>query len=69
MTPDIPTYPKPKSAAISAVNETVSKSIAKPDAFSKSGTISNTKTRVRTTSVKPGNRRGRKRDPRNIQWY
>jgi hypothetical protein len=63
---DIPTYQKPKSEV---VNETVAKSIAKPNAWAKPGTMSNAKTHVRTMSVKPGRQRRKKHDPRNITFY
>jgi hypothetical protein len=71
-TETIPTYPAPKLEAVPAKPLTaVEKSLARPDAFAKPGTIGQQKTRVRTTTVKPksGRQRQKKRDPRKIHWF
>ena len=67
----IPTYPAPKKEAVPVKPQTaVERSIAKPDAFAKPGTLGN-KTRVRLLSAKPksGRQRKRKHDPRKIHFF
>ena len=67
----IPTYPAPRKEEVPVKQTAVERSIAKPDAFAKPGTVGNVKTRVRTTSVKPksGRQRKRKHDPRDVRFY
>jgi hypothetical protein len=66
---DIPTYPAPHKESVTIKKTAVERSLARPDAWSKPGTIG--KTQVRTTAVKPksGRQRSRKQDPRKIHWF
>jgi hypothetical protein len=67
----IPTYPTPKREEVPVKQQTaVERSLSKPDAWAKPGTISG-KVQVRTTTVKPksGKQRQKKRDPRKIHWF
>ena len=66
----IPTYPALKKENVPVKPLTaVERSLAKPDAWAKPGTIG--KTQVRTTSVKPksGRQRRKKHDPRKVHWF
>ena len=66
----IPTYPPLKKEEAPAKPLTaVERSLARPDAWAKPGTIG--KTQVRTTALKPksGKQRQKKRDPRKIHWF
>lgn len=71
----IPTYyPVPKREEVSVnqighVQTAVERSLARPDAWAKPGTIG--KVQVRTTSVKPksGRQRRKKHDPRKIHFF
>jgi hypothetical protein len=67
----IPTYPPLKKEPVPVRQTAVERSLARPDAFSKPGTIGQQKTRVRTTAVKPksGRQRTKKHDPRKIHWF
>ena len=77
MTPStitIPTYPplkkeEPPVKQSGHVQTAVERSLAKPDAWAKPGTIG--KVQVRTTTVKPksGKQRKRKHDPRKIHFF
>ena len=66
----IPTYSAPKREEVPVKQTAVERSIAKPDAFAKPGTLGN-KTRVRLLSAKPksGRQRKRKHDPRKIHFF
>jgi hypothetical protein len=66
----IPTYPAPKREEVPVKQTAVERSIAKPDAFAKPGSLGN-KTRVRLLSAKPksGRQRKRKPDPRRIHFF
>ena len=66
----IPTYPTPKREEVPVKQQTaVERSLSKPDAWAKPGTIG--KTQVRTTAVKPksGRQRKKKLDPRKVHWF
>ncbi len=70
----IPTYPPLKKEEVPVkqighVQTAVERSLARPDAWAKPGTIG--KTQVRTTAVKSksGHQRQKKRDPRKIHWF
>ena len=66
----IPTYPTPKREEVAVKQQTaVERSLSKPDAWAKPGTIG--KTQVRTTAVKPksGRQRKKKLDPRKVHWF
>ena len=66
----IPTYPPPKpEEAPTKPLTAVERSLARPDAWAKPGTIG--KVQVRTTTVKPksGRQRQKKKDPRKIHWF
>ena len=66
----IPTYPPLKKEEVPVKPLTaVERSLARPDAWAKPGTIG--KTQVRTTAVKPksGRQRTKKHDPRKIHWF
>jgi hypothetical protein len=72
----IPTYPPIKKAEVPVKQQTaVERSLARPDAWAKPGTIGNVKgnvkTWVRTTALKPksGRPRRKKRDPRDIHYF
>lgn len=61
---------KPKILRPEELNPTVAKSVAKPDAFTKPGTISHAKVRFRPTNEKRmGRPRKRKRDIRDVLYY
>lgn len=69
-----PTYQPPSAPA--AVNSTVAKSISRPDAFSKPGSMGKTSTKsagVRFRALKyqrgPGRPRKHARDARDVQYY
>jgi len=66
----IPTYPAPKREEVPVKQTAVERSIAKPDAFAKPGSLGN-KPRVRFLSAKPksGRQRKRKPDPRRIHFF
>lgn len=69
-TDTIPIYPPLKKEEVPVKQQTaVERSLARPDAWAKPGTIG--KTQVRTTAVKPksGRQRTKKRDPRKIHWF
>jgi hypothetical protein len=69
-TDTIPIYPVQKPEEVPAKQQTaIERSLARPDAWAKPGTIG--KVQVRTTSVKPksGRQRQKKRDPRKIHWF
>ena len=68
----IPTYPAPKREEVPVKAQTaVERSIAKPDAFAKPGTLGQQKTRVRLLSAKSksGRQRKKKFDPRRVRFY
>jgi hypothetical protein len=67
----IPTYPALKKESVPVKQTAVERSLARPDAFAKPGTLGNVKTRVRLTSPKPksGRQRKRKRDPRDVKFF
>jgi hypothetical protein len=68
----IPTYPTPKREEVPVKQQTaVERSLSKPDAWAKPGTIGQQNTRVRTTAVKPksGRQRKKKLDPRKVHWF
>jgi hypothetical protein len=68
----IPTYPALKKEAVPVKQLTaVERSLARPDAFSKPGTMGQQKTRIRTLRTKPksGHQRKKKRDPRQVKFY
>lgn len=65
---EIPTYAKPETKKV----DPVQRSIAKPDAFAKPGTLASAKSvRVRLTSgdKQVKGRKKRKRDRRDVIWY
>ena len=71
----VPTTPQSPSAPV-AVNATVAKSIARPDAFSKPGSMGKASTKsagVRFRALKyqrgPGRPRKHARDVRNVLYY
>lgn len=72
----IPPYPPIKKVEVPVNQQTaVERSLARPDAWAKPGTIGNvkgnSKTRVRTTALKPksGRQRKKKHDPRKVHWF
>lgn len=67
----IPTYPPLKKVEVPVKQTAVERSLARPDAWAKPGTVGQQKTRVRTISVKPksGKQRTKKRDPRNVHYF
>ena len=68
----IPTYPPLKREEVPVKQQTaVERSLARPDAFSKPGTIGQQKTRVRMLISKPksGRQRTKKHDPRKIHFF
>jgi hypothetical protein len=71
---DIKNDPEPKQEPVPIINETVARSIAKPDAFMKPATIgkhtAGAKVRVRLTNQRPpGRPRKHKRDPRDVKFW
>lgn len=65
-----PKYPAVKPQACATCNDTVAKSIAKPTAFAKPGTMTKSKgVRFRPLTTKNAPRRRRKRDPRIVNFY
>jgi hypothetical protein len=72
---EVPNNPIKEPTAI-PINSAVARSLAKPDAFAKPGTVGkhsaapNTKVRVRLTNQRArGRPRTRKRDPRNVHFF
>lgn len=68
---ELPTYAPLKK--LEAPVDPVARSIAKPSAFSKPGSLSDPKkgNRFRPLAVKksPGRQRTKKRDPRNVHYF
>jgi hypothetical protein len=71
----VPSTPDQKKEPVPILNEAVSRSLAKPDAFMKPGSIGKgrgtNETRIRMTNTKPksGRQRKRKRDPRDVHYF
>lgn len=74
----IPNYPQPKKEDVPIRIDPVARSLAKPDAFMKPGTIGKVgrgrgtpETRIRLTNEKPKSfrQRRRKRDPRDVHFF
>lgn len=65
----IPTYAPLLKVEVPVKQTAVERSLARPDAFAKPGTVG--KVRVRTISGKPksGSQRIRKRDPRRVHFF
>lgn len=64
---EIPNYP----TTATKKEDPVARSMAKPDACAKPGTVGNSKVRIRVTtgdkSLKP--RKRKRKDPRDVQFY
>jgi hypothetical protein len=74
MTIEIPKYPTPKKEDVPVNQSAVERSLLKPDAFMKPGTVGKANargtnaTRIRMANPNPKQRQ-RKRDPRDVKFY